>query len=413
MTAGFGTRVRLSCPGRWQESDGPDRTITSERKPPKEDEAVKRLLAIGALTALLLGGVPAAAGPSAGGLSSDNVEWLQHIPFEVGTATGARVIGKYLYVTSWKTFSIYDVSDPENPQRMVTEPFGFKFENEDVATNGKIMIFSEELPDASIHVWDVEDKTNPEEIATVPGGQHTMSCLLNCKWLYGSDGNIFDLRNPAKPKLMKEKWGDGMPASGGHDVEEIAPGIVLTASDPMLLLDARKDPRHPKLLAAAQQMGEFIHSVQWPNLGKDKFALASGETWTPGVDARCNSTSAGISTWDGSQAKKTHSLKMIDVWRPTNGTISDGNPVVNAPFGCSSHWFEEHPTFDNGGILAAGFYNHGTRFLRVDKKGKVSQEAWFIPNAGGTSAAYWLTDRIVYAVDYQRGIDVIKYNGKF
>lgn len=374
---------------------------------------MKRLIAILGLAALVTTGVPASAGPSAGGLSSDNVEFVQFVPFEVGTATGARVIGKYLYITSWKTFSIYDVSDPLNPAHLSTTPFGFKFENEDVATNGKIMIFSESLPQSIIHVWDVEDKANPVEIAAVPGGQHTMSCLLDCKWLYGSDGNIVDLRNPAKPILAKEKWGEGMPATSGHDVEEVAPGLVLTATDPMMLLDARKDPRHPKLLAAAAPMGEFIHSVQWPNLGKDKFALASGETWTPGTDARCKAKAAGISTWDGSQAKKTHTLKMIDVWRPTNGTYADGSPPANAPFGCSSHWFEEHRTFDDGGILAAGFYNHGTRFLRVAPTGKVSQEGWFIPAGGGTSAAYWVTDRIVYAIDYQRGFDVLKYNGKF
>src|SRR5688572_16469520 len=55
---------------------------------------VRRLLSIIALTGLLLSGVPAAAGPSAGGLSSDNIEFITHVPFEVGTATGARVIGK-------------------------------------------------------------------------------------------------------------------------------------------------------------------------------------------------------------------------------------------------------------------------------------------------------------------------------
>src|SRR3712207_8267266 len=37
----------------------------------------------------------------------------------------------------------YDISDPEAPVRMSTTPFGFKFENEDVATNGEIMIFSD------------------------------------------------------------------------------------------------------------------------------------------------------------------------------------------------------------------------------------------------------------------------------
>lgn len=373
---------------------------------------MRRFLSLLGAAALVMSLAPASAGPSAGGISSDNVEHVQFVPFEVGTATGARVVGKYLYVTSWKSFSIYDISDPEAPVRLSTTPFGFAFENEDVATNGNIMIFSEELPLARLHVWDVEDKANPVEIAVLDdAGQHTMSCILKCKWLYGSDGFIIDLRDPAKPVLMKEKWGDGMPATSGHDVNEVAPGIVLTATDPMMVLDARKDPRHPKLLAVAQPMQEFIHSVQWPNLGKDRWAMSSGETWTPGLDARCTDTTAGLATWDTSKVKSRKTMTMVDVWRPQNGTVADGNPVVNAPFGCSSHWFQEHPTFKNGGLIAAGFYNHGTRFLNVAKNGKIEQTGWFIPHGGGTSAAYWITDEIVYAIDYQRGFDILRYNG--
>ena len=95
-----------------------------------------------------------------------------------------------------------------------------------------------------------------------------------------------------------------------------------------------------------------------------------------------------------------------------NGTVADGNPVVNAPFGCSSHWFTAHPKWKDGGLIAAGFYNHGTRFLKVDAKGKISEVGSFLPTGGGTSGAYWVNDRIVYAVDYQRGFDILKWNGK-
>lgn len=376
---------------------------------------LKRIFTLLALAGLLTAGLPAAkAGPSLGGISSDNVEWVQHIPFEVGTATGARVIGKYLYVTSWKSFSIYDVSDPLAPQLMSFTPFGFAFENEDVATNGKILIFSEELPLSRVHVWDVEDKTNPVEIATIDGGEHTMSCILDCKWLYGSNGGIVDLRDPTKPVKLKEKWGDGLPAgNSGHDVTEVANGLVLTSTNPMMFLDARKDPRHPKLLAVSEQMPAFVHSNQWPNKAKDKFALSTGETWTPGVDALCKETSAGLTTWDTSNWKKTRSFRKVDSFNMKNGTYVDGNPPVNAPFGCSSHWFEHHPTFRNGGLIAAGFYNHGTRFLDIAPNGKIKEVGYHLPHAGGTSAAYWLTKKVVYAVDYQRGIDVLKYNGKF
>jgi hypothetical protein len=371
------------------------------------------LLAAAVLTGSLAVAPAATAGPSQGGLASDNVEFITHIPFEVGTATGARVIGNYLYVTSWKSFSIYDVSDPLNPVQESITPFGFAFENEDVATNGEIMIFSEELPVARVHVWNVEDKANPQEIATIPGGEHTMSCILDCKWLYGSDGGIVDLRDPTKPEKMKETWGEGKPAgNAGHDVTEVAPGLVLTSTNPMMFMDARKDPLHPKLLAVSEQMPAFVHSNQWPRNAKDKFALSTGETWTPGTDARCDDNSAGLTSWDTSMWKKTHSFKKIDTIAMKNGTFADGSPAINAPFGCSSHWFQHHPKFKNGGLLAAGFYNHGTRFIDVASNGKLKEVGYFLPHGGGTSGAYWLTDKIVYAVDYQRGVDVLQYNGK-
>ena len=70
------------------------------------------------------------------------------------------------------------------------------------------------------------------------------------------------------------------------------------------------------------------------------------------------------------------------------------------------------PSFHNGGIIAAGFYDHGTRFLRVSDKGKVSEEGYFLPYRGDTSAAYWLTDEIVYSIDYERGIDILRYTGE-
>ncbi|MEA2433008.1 MAG: hypothetical protein QOG54_465 [Actinomycetota bacterium] len=381
---------------------------------------MKRLIGLSA-AALLLAGMlsPASAGPGPDGITSDNVEHVAFVPFEVGTATGARVIGKFLYVTTWRSFSIYDISDPEAPVRLSTTPFAgqdgepspIKFENEDVATNGKVMIFSEELPQATLHVFDVEDKTNPVQISTLAGaGQHTMSCILDCKWLYGSDGAIIDLRDPTKPVLMKEKWGDGMPATGGHDVIEYKPGFAMTSSNPILILDVR-NPIKPKLLATSQEQ-EFIHSAQWPREGKDRWALTSGETWVGGVDSRCDESSAGVSTWDTTGWGKTKTFKKVDTYRMKGGTYTDGNPVINAPFGCSSHWFQQHPNFNNQGLIAAGYYNHGTRFLNVDSKGKISEVGFFLPNAGGTSGAYWITDRLVYAIDYQRGFDILKWNGK-
>jgi hypothetical protein len=116
-------------------------------------------------------------------------------------------------------------------------------------------------------------------------------------------------------------------------------------------------------------------------------------------------------TWDASRVGRTHTFRMLDEKRLPNGTYTDGKPAVNA-LGCSSHWFEPNPTFDNGGIVAQGFYEHGTRFWRIGRHGGIHPAGYFEPLAGSTSAAHWVTRRIVYAIDYTRGFDVLKYTGR-
>jgi len=387
---------------------------------------MKKLAVVLAVLGLMVQALPwASAGPGPLGYSSDNVEQIGHFPFETSSATGANFFtqgkDRYMIVTGWTSFSIYDINDPANPVLMGTPvPFGFKFENEDVSTNGKIMLFSESLPQNILHVFDIEDVSSPVKIAEVPGaGQHTTSCILDCTWAYGSSGAITDLRDPSKPKLMKEKWTDGLEAIGGyHDVTEVAPGLVISASQPMVFLDARKDPRKPKLLAVSElneQVGEApVHSNLWPRNGKDKFLLATGESWAPtNGQARCNEAAVqGFSTWDATRWKKTHTFTRIDTWKGYNGTITDGGSAANAPFGCSSHWFTYHQNFNNGGLVASGWYSNGTRILEVNSKGKISEAGWFLPYAGGTSGAYWIDNEYIYAVDYQRGVDILRYTGK-
>ena len=376
---------------------------------------------VAAASMLMVALLPGAkAGPGPHGVSSDTVEHVAFVPFEVGTATGSNFFSKgkddYMIITSWKSFSIYNINDPEDPQLVGDPvPFGFKFENEDVATNGNIMLFSESLPQDILHIWNIEDVTNPVEIATVPGaGDHTTSCILKCKWAYGSSGTITDLRNPAKPKLMESKWGDNAepPNNSGHDVTEVKNGIVMTSTNPIMILDARKDPTSPKVLAVAPPTHEgFVHSSQWPREAKDRFAISGGETCC--AAEQCGpETSAGITTWDTSGWNRTNTFKQADRWTAPRGTITDGGSIASAPFGCSAHWFTTHRTWKNGGVLVAGWYHSGTRFLDVNPKGKITEVGWFVPNGGGTSAAYWVTDELVYAVDYTRGIDVLRYTGK-
>ena len=170
----------------------------------------------------------------------------------------------------------------------------------------------------------------------------------------------------------------------------------------------------PKVLAVlppTKDPSGGTHSNLWPREMKDRFAISGSETCCQGEQCG-EDTSAGITTWDTTGWQKNHTFQHADRWVAPNGTYTDGGTVVNAPFGCSAHWFTTHPKWKDGGVLAAGWYHSGTRFLRVAPTGKISEEGWFIPHAGGTSGAYFITNEIVYAVDYQRGIDILRYTGK-
>ncbi|MDQ4065027.1 MAG: hypothetical protein M3161_03160 [Actinomycetota bacterium] len=383
--------------------------------------------------ATTLVGAPAGAdGPSPGGMSSDNVEWIKHIPYSIN-GVGGRVVDGYFYTNDQNKVMIFDVSDPINPvlTGFVPMPQQYMYSREDLDTNGEIMVVPNDytasprepgepgLPvkTGTLYVIDVEDKSNPQIIATVPGAsQHTASCVLDCRYVYGSAGAIVDIRDPANPKFLERKWYDSLPpgsAAGGHDVEEIAPGLVLTASRPIMLLDARKDPTRPKLLAVGPvppEQSAVVHSGRWPRGGKSDFLLFGSET---NNRPQCDGPGAGsFTTWDATQWKKTRTFTPIDEFKITNGTYADGRPAANV-WGCSVHWLEANPRYGRtGGLVASGWFEHGVRFLDVNSKGKIEEVGYYMPWNGNTSAAYWVTDRIVYTADYNRGIDIIKYNGK-
>jgi hypothetical protein len=362
--------------------------------------------------------------PTPGGIVVGPVEYVTYLPFDNSTSTGVTIQGKYMYLTSWKAISIYDISDPEAPVQTATLPVGFMFENEDVeiTPDANYLFFSETLPDEEFHVFDIEDKTNIQQVTTVAGaGDHTFSCLLKCKWGWGSEGTIINLADPTNPKVVASEgtpksWQQKLGMTGGaHDVTEVKPGFVVisTLSEPLLYADAR-DPQNPKLLARGEKpdTSYLFHSGEWPNAGSDRWLLMQGEQ---NVNPRCDPEANGpFLVYDTQGWQKTKTFTVSDKYAVQNGTYTDGNPPANG-LGCSAHWFESHATFDNGGIVAMGYYEHGTRFFNVTSKGKIQEAGVFVPYGGSTSAAYWASrsvkEDIVYAVDYTRGIDVLRYVG--
>lgn len=365
---------------------------------------MKKLITAFACLAILGGGSAQARsdlmlGPTTGGFASDNVEHISHIPINLDSA-GARLFGKYFYITTSNSLTIYDVSEPEAPQRlgflpMVQQPY---FAEEDVDTNGRILLIS---TFNGLNVVDVEDKSNPTVIGELAGvDEHTFSCILGCKWAYGSEGAIVDLRDPAAPKQVGD-WTEGLNIGNTHDVTEVRPGFVLTSTQPMYLLDVRK-PDAPKVLAQSEQKSDYMHANLWPNKMKDRFYLAGTESMGP----TCDESDGALLTYSTTNWKKTKTFTIIDEFRVQNGLPTDGDAAANL---YCTHWFDVRPGFRNGGEVAMGWYEHGTRFFEIDGKGQIEEIGWFVPYAGSTSATYWITKDILYAVDYNRGIDILRF----
>ena len=362
-------------------------------------------LALALLFALVL--APAAhAQLPAGGITSGNVQFVKN--FVTSTdSSGARLKDGYFYITTERDLTIYDVKDPENPVQVghlyfTSSPGTPVYTEEDPDTNGRILLT---WNGSALQVIDVSDKTNPHIVGTVDGpDQHTISCALDCTWAYGTEGEIVDLRDPTHPKIAGN-WIDEVKADSSHDVTEVAPGILLTASEPMYVLDIRKDPAHPTVLATTQMPG-FTHAVRWPNTMGDDFALVGGEAQA--APDCSEDTSATFQTFDTRGWETAKTFKLIDQFKMSTGTESDGHSPYTT---WCVHWFQEHPSFHDGGLVAIAWYEHGVRFLQVGTDGKIKEIGYYLPYMGQSSGAYWITDRILYTADYYRGMDILKFTG--
>ncbi len=251
-----------------------------------------------------------------------------------------------------------------------------------------------------------------------------MTCIYDCRFAYGSykrvgpggqplrGGLVVDLRDPANPQVLGDWTENGvLPTRNNHDVLEVTPGGVLTASDPIELLSVSEaDPAKPTVLAKGDNDGERIHTVLWPRQGEDRFILTTTET---NATPRCEVGVGPVSTFDAGQSEQTGQFTRLDDYFLSNSpSMQEGtsdNPLANT-LGCSPHWLEARPDFNNGGIVALGAYDNGTKFLSIGGDGSITELASFLPEGTEASAAYWITNEIVYVVDYTRGVDILRLN---
>lgn len=376
---------------------------------------MRRLALTHFASALALAGLPAAESlPVMPGFASPNVEFVANVPLHVDSA-GARIVGKYLYASDSRTLTIYDISNPELPVPVgaTAVPQVPYFAQEDLETNGKILVLGQGRDTGNatdmLYVFDVSNKATPTLLTAFRGASsHTLTCVLDCRYLYNSNGQIVDLREPGTPKVVGDWRGSRKFTNSAHDLTEITPGLVMASSNPIVYLDARRNPVKPKVIATGTVKDKrLVHGNLWPNRGTDRFLLVGGETG----GGNCADKNAGaFMTWDTKDWAKKKSFRMVDEYRPKDSVnpSEGGAPVATY----CTHWFTTRPGYRNGGVVAMGWYERGTRFLKVSSKGRISEVGWFLPAGTSASAAYWVTKDLVYVFDYQRGLDIIRLHDK-
>ncbi|HJR45303.1 MAG TPA: hypothetical protein VJ927_06830 [Actinomycetota bacterium] len=390
---------------------------------------------VAAALAVLMAAPLAAADPGVAtvaentGFSSENVEWISINPRHAGTS-GGKLVGKHYYLTDPRGLFIYDTSDPAAPVLVgeLNAPqigTGLALAQEDPDTNGKILLlnaYTEGGGATDLLVIDVRDKAAPKVIGSIAISDHTWTCFLDCKYAIGRTGYILDLRNPAKPKEIGDWKKSATGANYMHDFEEVAPGLLLGAGQPSFYLDMRT-PTKPKVLSAFSPEFHSLgyHSAIWPRQAKDSLLLMGAEVATAGATGEAGSDCAqddvhALATFDARDAVKKGPrpgvvFKKLQEWRVAGrGAYADGNAPAHTLY--CGHWFDPHPDWKDGGIVAIGHYDWGTRFLEVSRDGKMKEVGYFQPIAGHTSSAEWISDDIVYVHDYRRGLEILRFNRK-
>lgn len=393
-----------------------------------------------------------------GGYESDNVSWVKNVPQPGSkTAAWAQKIGNYFYVQTWDSMFIYDVRDALDPKLVSQIPrpgpgpwpeqVGYQERFPQAgSTNGRIvLILGSHAGDptgqeTALYVFDIKNKAKPRRIAKVvsPSPLRGIDCILDCTWAYDQAGSIVDLRNPREPRILASKWTDQIAESfnnnagcapgtqcghGDGNPTEVAPGLVLTASVPMYLLDARKDPAHPRIAARSDGSPLSYQTASWPEFEDGGHIVLSSDTAEMRfprcevMDAFKGTTfDSGFKTWDARDWKKTGLITGADEYRPSNGTYTDGDPAFSGAmpyfWGCGVSFFSAHPNFGRTGLVALATLSHGLKFVRVADDASIELAGWFLGHGSVTFNAYWITDRVVYTFDTPRGFDVVKFEGE-
>ena len=385
------------------------------------------------------------------GRKSSNVSWLTTLPEPA--VVSAHFEGDRMFVSTLKGLSVYDIADPAAPQRIGFLPLPH-FENEDVDMDlGRDFVLISNDPTEGkgiLYVISVADPANPTLIGQMDTGitdlvidptfgflppnygtGHTASCVavppVDCRYVYlagtrfGID--IVDMADPTAPKYATPRNFPAPEATGGlatHDVQfDRAGHALITGAGGTAIYDIT-NPLLPILLARTDEQGQSDYAT---DLGADgstlndlvhhnSHRLPNSSLLVPDGPPAQDSDVLVITEEDYSRPT-CEGAGSVQTWRrgPDNVIRNlDAWPVEIDPARtalCSAHYFDE-----DGGLIAQGWYEQGTRFLDVTDPTDIREVGYWIPQKNVTwGALFSPTDpqrETVYSLDHPRGIDVLR-----
>lgn len=339
------------------------------------------------------------------------------------------VVGRRLFALTGGGLLAYDVSRPEQPvlAGRLDLPARRVGQSLQVSPDGRLALVRDfglvGGSDDPLHVVDVADSGAMRVLSAVRDFRESPFCVAGCRWVYGSGGTVVDLRDPARPRVVgkaglasswvKRAYGEHLQI---RSVREVRPGVVTTApvkgifDDRFLklrVLDVR-DPLRPKVVRSATSTSErhsFPDTV-WPARGASRFQLV--QSIFNGEDLFCTNP-APLFVYD---TRAAAAAEPVGQYTPKRGTYVDGSPAANPRLSCGGGRLDLHPAHGaRGGLLLSAQLEHGVRVLRLDDRGQLAETAWALTPSGSTGLALWADERVVYALDDTRGIDVFRYTG--
>jgi hypothetical protein len=378
----------------------------------------------------------------------ENLELVANLPIDPGSqgvaASDLELHGNYAFVGSYgEGVVIVDISDPRNPRRAGKFDCPGGQNDIQLSPDGRYLALAVETTSNKCHprdegtaILDVSDPTHPIEIAWIGqdklvDGSHNNT--LDWPYLYVdqytntySKLEIFDLRNPAKPKKVGGIDYGGQDSH--HDLivdhrpdgRSFAYAASINFSDVIDVTDPTKPVlreriRDPQVTISHQAEPNFDRSLL---LVTDEFG---GGAAGPGCGGNPAATVPGSEAFPP-QVRDPASIGALHMYKlDADGTIAGENGVekagvFNIPYtpqddpakGCTIHVFWQAPDQNR---LTTAWYGRGTRVVDFSNPAQPKQLAWFIPTGGDTWSAK-PHNGYIYSGDIVRGLDVFRYTGE-